>query len=331
MPTVPMLRTSERATFLRCPQRWWWAYREGLVPDGPPATALWFGIGIHEALAGYYLPGRKRGPHPAATWKKYVKDELVWIRAGSYDDSEYLDARELGIGMLEGYVELYGEDKQWDVLSPEYIAVVDIPDKHGKVRVRYLVTCDGVVKNLDTGLYEIPEHKTAAQISIGHLSMDRQVGSYLPIMEARLRADGLLSDREHISTVEYNILRKDLPREDDRPVNEDGLRLNKNGTVSKRQALQADLFRRVPVERGRAARERQIQSILDDVRWMNAVRNGSLPVLKNVTRGCGGGMGESKCPFFEMCDLHEQGGDWETLRNATMKVQDPYANYRKSA
>jgi hypothetical protein len=36
-----MVRTSERKTFRNCSQAWWWQYREGLVPKGRPAGALW--------------------------------------------------------------------------------------------------------------------------------------------------------------------------------------------------------------------------------------------------------------------------------------------------
>src|SRR5882757_9431655 len=98
-----MIRTSERRDFKRCQQRWAWGWRQGLVPKGPPANALWFGIGIHLALAEWYKgPGLKRGRHPADTWGKYVNGEIAYIRTQKYDgadysDDEFVEALDLGL------------------------------------------------------------------------------------------------------------------------------------------------------------------------------------------------------------------------------------------
>jgi hypothetical protein len=45
----------------------------------------------------------------------------------------------------------------------------------------------------------------------------------------------------------------------------------------------------------------------------------------------GGPFGCTSCPFFEMCQLHEEGGDWLDLREWKYYAEDPYANYRKAA
>ena len=65
---LPTLRTSERSTFKRCPWRWLQEYRFGFKPRFVEADAAWFGIGVHEALAQWYLKGKRRGPHPADTF-----------------------------------------------------------------------------------------------------------------------------------------------------------------------------------------------------------------------------------------------------------------------
>ena len=62
---IPTLRTSERAAFKRCPWRWLQEYEYGYRPISPDADAAWLGIGLHIALAKYYLKGKRRGPHPA--------------------------------------------------------------------------------------------------------------------------------------------------------------------------------------------------------------------------------------------------------------------------
>ena len=117
-----MLRTSERRDFLRCQQRWWWAWREGLREKGTEADALWFGTGIHYALAQWYCgPGAKRGPHPAETWVKWADEDLRSIRTVEGDGEEleatWIDAKELGRVMMEEYVKRYGRDEHKLVLS----------------------------------------------------------------------------------------------------------------------------------------------------------------------------------------------------------------------
>jgi hypothetical protein len=112
----PILRTSERADFLRCQQMWWWRWREGLVSTGRTPDALWFGTGVHIALAKWYCgPGAKRGPEPAETWSEWAVDEMRGMKIDQALDDEqeagYIDAKALGIIMLEGYRALYGRDE----------------------------------------------------------------------------------------------------------------------------------------------------------------------------------------------------------------------------
>src|SRR6266568_1377465 len=98
------LHTSERSAFRRCPKMWWWKYRMGLVSKYEEPDALWFGIGIHEALAQWYKPGLRRGVQPAAYFRQWCGDEMREI-AANYNDRDsvwgedapkYEDALELG-------------------------------------------------------------------------------------------------------------------------------------------------------------------------------------------------------------------------------------------
>src|SRR5438874_2584125 len=69
---LPLLRTSERGSFRRCPQRWWWGTVEGLSPR-ESAIPLWFGTGWHLIMAHHYCgPGKKRGKTPLKVWREYV-------------------------------------------------------------------------------------------------------------------------------------------------------------------------------------------------------------------------------------------------------------------
>jgi len=57
---------------------------------------------------------------------------------------------------------------------------------------------------------------------------------------------------------------------------------------------------------------------------MELLREGLLAPTKTNTREC------SWCQFYDMCELQERGGDWESLRDIAFTVQDPYADHRKS-
>src|SRR5688500_19152956 len=112
--------------------RWWVAWREGLVPVGRPAAPLWFGIGVHEALAAWYSgPGTKRGPHPADFWIDWVKREAeLQVRASTTENwkgDKWVEARDLGESMLTGYVDEYGADEDWHVIAPEETFQISIP------------------------------------------------------------------------------------------------------------------------------------------------------------------------------------------------------------
>lgn len=375
---LPHLRNSERAAFKRCPQKWWWSYREGLRPIGQPSNPLWFGTGIHLAFAEWYVPGPKRGVDLRETWTKYCKDEIRFIKthAESGDGSEekiaeYVEATELGLIMIEGYLARYGNDDSWDVIAPEQVFAVLIPDGYGEAIVELNGTFDGVYRDLVDGMIKLMEHKTAAQISLEHLSLDDQVGTYWAIATHRLREIGLIKPRESLAGVTYNVLRKAKP--DTRPIGPDGMVNNnptklhyfkafkefgietveqsspKSGPIPIAKAKLSDLevaskfagievfgdiskvqpaanFIREFVPRTRYEMKTQLQRISNEAIHMDMMRHGELPLYKTPTRDCA-----RFCEFFHMCELHESTPDWEDFRDMMFRVQDPYADHRKSA
>lgn len=309
---------------------WWWRYREGLSRKGEAPDALWFGIGVHEALAAWYLKGQKRGPHPAETFAKWHGDEVRYIRAAMaerdsewYDEPRYEEAGELGVAMLEAYVDKYGRDPSWDVLYIETPFKVKIT-RGGKPIGRFWSTFDGVYRDLDDGLVYLMEHKTASAIDTAYLEIDDQGGSYFSVATQVLRARGVLGTNENIAGVTYNFLRKSLP--DDRPVNEEGLSLNKDGSVSKKQPTVA--FVRHLVERAPSEVRSQMDRMADEIAVMNAMRDGIIPVTKTPTKQC-----PRFCEFWNLCTLHERGSERaiEALKRSNFTQSDPYDRYRKSS
>jgi hypothetical protein len=322
---IPILRTSERSTFKKCAWRWLMEYRYGYKPRGKQADALWFGIGIHEALAQWYLKGKRRGPHPADTFADWCGDEIAFARTyltDTFEEPVWEDAKELGIAMLTGYVEEWGKDPQWQIIAVEQPFEITLK-RNRKAAVIFKSRWDGVFRDLATGYILLLESKTAAQIATAYLELDDQGGSYWAVAGHVLRAAGVLKPGEEIAGIQYNFLRKAMP--DERERNADGYYLNLNGSVSKKQPPPYFL-RPDPVMRNASEQATQLQRITDEVAWMNAIRDGSLPVIKTPTRDC------PRCPFWGPCTLHEQGSDsYKTLLASNFTQEDPYEDDSKSA
>jgi Zierdtviridae exonuclease len=321
---LPTLRTSERSTFKRCPWRWLQEYRFGFKPRFVEADAAWFGIGIHEALAPWYGKGKRRGPHPADTFEKWCGSEMEWAKTyldENFDAPVWESAHDLGISMLEEYVKKYGRDSQWDIISTERPFKIKITDG-GRPVAYFASRWDGVFRDLGDGRIYLLETKTASQIQTAYLENDDQGGSYWAVAGTVLRAEGVLDPGEEIAGIIYNFLRKQMP--DTRERNEDGLYLNLNGEVSRKQP--APYFLRVPVERSRAEQATQLQKIADEIEWMNAIRSGALKPIKITTKDC------PRCPLWGPCVLHEQGSDsYKSVLKADFIQRDPYEDTRKSA
>lgn len=356
------MRTSERRDLKRCPQRWEWAWVYGLKPlrDKNP---LWFGSGVHIALAEWYQEGKKRGPHPAKTWLAYCEDEERFIPTDYEDDElKYADARDLGEEMLVNYVDEYGKDEHWNVISTEQTFRTLVPDPRlpsgiklstKTALLRYLGTFDGVYRDSETGELWLMEHKTAAAIMTHHLPLDDQAGSYCWVATKVLRKQGLIKKNEEIQGVMYNFLRK--ASKDTRPVNAAGLRCNKpkkehyinqlgelvnpkmkldemeavaqkNGVVvlgDPSERQPSALFERIPALRSAGDRRMMLKRIQDEAIYKEKLLDGTVPVFKNPNRDC-----SWDCSFYRMCILHESGEDWEEYRDAMYKKVDPYADHR---
>jgi len=314
------------------------------------------------------------------TWDNYAKEmELAFVRTDDgFDDeavAKYVDARELGIAMLEGYRALYGKDEDWLVVSPERQFKLSIPWPANAfnfwdaasvdpslVMAELVGTYDLVLQSARTGRYWLGEHKTAKAIMTRHLAMDNQAGTYWATATTELQREGLLPDGEFLAGIIYNFLRKGMP--DERPKDAEGYGTNKplkahyvaaleefipGGSDGKpwdkhsltfletaakfggvfvlgeRSKVQPKpLFERHEVHRTRPERRSQLLRVQQDALQMELLRDGLLTPTKSATREC------SWCQFYDMCELQERGGDWESLRDMAYRIEDPYAYHRKS-
>jgi len=340
-----MLRTSERTTFKRCRWKWWMEFEEVLKPT-TPVPPLRFGSLIHLALRDYYKKGVRRGPDPAESFLKYYDEEAKAQGEFGFkvDDLEadeiWAEARDLGYQMLKHYVHHYGRDDEWRVLVTEqpFRQLVYHPlsydpnyppqaQKTSKPWFWYVGVVDLIIQNRITGKIHIVDHKTARSISVQYLSLDSQATAYWTYGLDWIYANKLLKPDERPAGMIYNHLRKAFP--DERPKDDGGFSLNKDGSVSKKQP--APYFVRTPIFRDFHEREISRVQIIAEFADIERLRaegrqdNGDPPVqaYKNQSQFvCPG------CWCFDFCELHEIGADWKEMRDYVIKKWEPYEEHQ---
>lgn len=322
MSTTPVLiRTSERATYRRCRQKWVWHYVDRLE-SGSDKPALVFGSMVHAALEQWYKPGKRRGTHPAKAFKAIIDEYPRHVISQWDEDEERIESVDLGIAMLEGYVEHYGKEPHLEVIQPEMAGQVDVLDRQGRYVCTYVFKSDLVVRDHSgrRPVLRMLEHKTAKSIELIRINSGygEQGVSYWWALHHWLRHKGILEPDDIIGSIVYNVLRKGLP--DDRPTDEEGYALNKDGTRSKRQPR--PLYDRQTMSLGHNELEEFNRRIRGEAWEMRQVRNGKAPIYKNPTRDC-----SWDCEFVDMCELHEMGSDWETVAEMEFHEWDPYSDH----
>lgn len=355
---VVLLRNSERSTYRRCRQKWWWSYNLRLSPPREKG-ALTFGTLIHECLAGYYPPGIKRGTHPALTF------DSIW-NDGKYDFSQWdeegnkVNAYDLGMAMCEGYVDQYGLDEDVEIIQPEMSMEVDVFDKQGKYLCTWVGQGDAMYRKVSTQRIGFLEHKTAKSIEeeLNVISGYGEQGlSYYWGGSIVAKHLGILKPGESLDHVKFNWLKKALP--DDRPKNAAGEALNKpskdalldacaaRSLAVPKKALVTDLHAILeeagvdPLQFGEVSKVQKGplfhrfelpfgEGELENINWriraeaweMSQVRAGKLPILKSPTKDC-----KWECEFREVCELHSMGGDFQDMLDLEFGTWDPYSNH----
>lgn len=321
-----LVRTSERQSFLTCRQQWYWSWVERLRSPGTSA-ALFFGDLVHQALADYYKPGTRRGPKPAGTFERLYSEatdpeHLIW----DPDEEGKVDLLSMGVDILERYVDYWQEaDKEYRVISSEQTFQVPIGTISGR-RVWYVGTIDGVWLHLPSGKYRFAEHKTTAAISKDALPMNEQVGAYWTYGPRWLRKKGILAPGQELDGIVYNWLRKAIKKPGAGGFDDLGRKLNKDGSISKRQPPK--FFDRELTFRGQFEAMRVNERVKLEVRDMlQAADNPDEYVYKNpgpqFKPNC------VFCQFRDMCELHETGNDWLPFKEALYESWNPYSAHEK--
>jgi Zierdtviridae exonuclease len=312
--SIQLLRNSERSSWTKCRQQWYWSWKEQLKPIAE-VPALRFGDLVHQALAAYYIPGTGRGPHPANTFERLYQAQVADLTSQGFDvwsDEGWKNAGDLGVSMLDRYVNEYAEaDKKFEVIQSEIQFRFPLRLKPNSKPVAIFVgTIDGLWKDRTKTKrpFIFVEHKTATNIVVDGLAMDEQAGSYWTYGPTYMARQGLFEHPEEINGILYNFLRKAKPNPD-KTYDAMGRVLNKDGSISKTQP--APYFARELIFRDQVDRERVHARVLEQLDEIAKARAGRMPIYKTpgpwYMPNCRG------CSFRDMCELHETGNNWKSM------------------
>jgi hypothetical protein len=271
---------------------------------------------------------------------------------------------ELGPVLMDEYIDFWGEDNRWYVISTEQAFRIPVTDPKTGLQFTFVGVIDLVLRDRESGKRKeiwLMDHKTCKDDptkKAAALILDEQSSSYWKYGVMWLREQGIILPGTNLQGMLFNFLRKGMP--DDRPVNALGQALNKPskeallaeakrrrldvqakltvpelinllgeesalqlGEVSKVQP--SPLFHREFVYRGEYDGEMLHHRTLAQARRMHYMRTGKLDVEK--TPGTLHSPHCNWCEFRNMCELHETGGDWETVKKFEFSVWDPYAQH----
>jgi PD-(D/E)XK nuclease superfamily len=322
---LPLIRSHERIDYKRCPKKWYWKWRKGLVKREIKFGALDLGTWMHSAFQGWYGTGLRRTDAPLVQHFLEAADDAI-ARAKHAGAPEYVlekaeELAALGEAMTTAYQKHYGQDPGVEVIRAEIPLEFTIPDASGNVVAVHKLKPDLVYADRQGDIW-LMEHKTAAQIRTGHLVIDDQARPYGAMAERALRNLGVIDKHEKFRGITYNFLRKALP--DERATDSSGKALNKNGTVSKRQP--APNFVRVPVTltaKAKVLTLKRVQMESIEIAGVTALLRQKVlkPELLNKTPH---GSCEKFCDYFTMCVAEEQGADIRDMQQNMYDVQNPY-------
>jgi hypothetical protein len=324
--SLPLIRHSERVDYKRCPKKWFWRWRMGLVPKAKTFGALELGTWFHSTLAAWYSQPDREGLSLTAWFKHFAELAIGGaknIGAPDYTLEKADELAALGEAMATAYQKKYGADPAIIPIVAEIPLEFDLTDADGKVFAKHKLKPDLVYREAANPDYVwLMEHKTAAQIRTEHLVIDDQARPYGAMAEISLRRAGVLRKSDVFKGIMYNFVRKALT--DERPVNEQGQSLNKNGSVSAKQPVPT--LMRFPVTLTKASKRIAISRLRIEAGIITgmteALRSKKVdPALlpKTPHSSC-----PKLCPFFTMCVVEEQGGDIKEMQRTMYERRDPY-------
>lgn len=298
---------SEVDTARQCPHKHKLGYRERWISPRE-APALRRGTRWHTIMETWYKALAEAGPRRtlASPAVRAAKTEIGEFIAGIDEEDE----RELLRYMWDEYLKYYGLDREWLVESVEDNWVTPLLDEHGnetKFALKFKI--DILVTEIATGRRIVVDHKTARQMpSDKEFAIDDQFGLYI----WGVRQHGI-----HVDYGLHSVSRTFIPKFDDRPENEAGQKLNKDGSVSKSQPaaqLPEDRMRRTKMHR---TQKELNQIAVDAYLTLKAMWDMDVQYRSPNPDTC-----RWRCDYLEACLAGRKGIDEVRLLRSSGFVQD---------
>ena len=184
-----------------CRLKWHWGHQLNYRPIRQNNN-LQLGIGIHKALEFYYA----KRIDPIKTFTEWIDAEIAKISGDWMEDAQkMIQARTLGISMLEGYLQEYKGKEPFKVVATEkeMHRLLPIPGTTKLTDCQVTVRIDTIVRDTELNKLYVLEHKTFSRFSPDHLNRDHQIVAQAWVAESELPG-------KEISGVIYNGLRKQV-------------------------------------------------------------------------------------------------------------------------
>lgn len=301
-PVEFAVSNSEIQTYKRCRRKWFISYYMRMVPISEPRHGpLALGTAVHAALAEYVTHQQ----HPGRVLDALYSEILAQVDP---QDEEQLKAiradRELGIIMLDGYVEwaeAEGVDAGLRLVSAE--AEVSYPDFAG-TGVNLMAKLDVEVEREIDGAHLFRDWKTCADFNGAKLlPLDEQMLTYM-LLRKLSAPEGAT-----VSSGLYSMLRKVKRTERAKPPFYMQVEAYHSETELRNFYVQlTGTIRELVEARNRLADGKPHQ-------WV---------APPTVDRSC-----TWQCPWLMPCQMMNDGSDWEGVLNVIAQPGDPYARYQR--
>lgn len=322
--SLPLIRAHERIDYKRCPKKWYWKWRKGLVLKGIRFGALELGQWVHSAFDAWYDIGNRRVGELVNHFNQVADWALETASANnvpSHIIEKGEEAAELGAAMMRAYQDHYGLDPDIDVIGGE-VPLSFALGADNQIVAHHMLKPDQVFRWRSRGGIWLMEHKTAASVQTEHLVIDDQARPYGAMAERALRKAGIIGKHDRVRGILYNFIRKAIP--DNRMTNEKGQYLNKNGTVSARQPK--PYFVRKPVTLTAKAKAQTLKRILVESTIITQLTQGLHDktvdpdlIPKTPHKSC-----PKFCDYFSICTAEENGTDIREMERLMFVRQNPY-------
>lgn len=294
---------SEIQAFKDCPRRWWLSYHRGLKPRAePPVGPLPVGSRVHRALEeGYSSPGR--GEAALAVLAASIEaDYPLAEELGGDVLKQFESEAELAVIMVRGFIDWAAEeglDAGWEIVAHERLVKAPPIEVRGE-RVVLKGKLDQVIRREMDGAMMMRDWKTTATMTPVMLAFRPQLKTYMLLL-------ALTEPDAQVSGGQFVFLKK----------------------VKRTARANPPFYAVEPIYVGARELESHWVSTLGDLARISEATQrleagGDHRELAPArpTRDC-----SWRCPFYNCCDMFDDGSDVERYLEVNYTKGDPYEYY----